>query len=165
MTLSIRPFESGDWPDLWSFLQPTFARGDTYTYPPGASEAAIREAWTRLPQATYVAVDGSGRLLGTYYLKANQGGNGDHVCNCGYVVAEAARGQGLAARLCEHSQQQALGAGFLAMQFNFVVSTNSGAVHLWKKLGFEIVGTLPRAFRHPQAGFVDAFVMYKWLAA
>lgn len=76
-------------------------------------------------------------------------------------MSPAARGQGLAERMCVHSQAEARRLGFRAMQFNFVVSTNAGAVRLWKKLGFRIVGTLPGAFDHPEAGMVDAFVMFK----
>jgi ribosomal protein S18 acetylase RimI-like enzyme len=165
MTVSIRPFRHDDWPHLWPILQATFAKGDTYTFAPDVTEAEILAAWTRVPAATFVACDEAGEILGSYFIKANQPGNGNHVCNCGYVVAELARGKGVASRMCEHSQVIALERGFLAMQFNFVVSTNAGAVRLWQKLGFHIVGTLPRAFRHPEHGLVDAFVMHKWLAS
>src|SRR5690606_26260137 len=102
-------------------------------------------------------------ILGTYFIKNNQDGPGDHVCNCGYMVASAARGRGLATAMCEHSQRIARQLGYLAMQFNLVVSTNERAVQLWSRLGFATVGRLPRAFRHPTLGFVDALVMYKWL--
>ena len=164
MTVSIRPFRENDWPELWPILRATFAKGDTYAFAPDAAEADILDAWTQVPAATFVACDESGRILGAYYIKANQPGHGSHVGNCGYVVSELARGQGVASLMCEHSQATAIGLGFLAMQFNFVVATNTGAVRLWQKLGFDIVGTLPRAFRHPEHGLVDAFVMYKWLA-
>jgi hypothetical protein len=90
--------------------------------------------------------------------------SGSHVCNCGYVVAPEAQGQGIASAMCEHSQREAVAMGFLAMQFNLVVSTNERAVRLWNKLGFSVVGTLPLAFRHQRLGFVDAFVMFKQLA-
>jgi len=79
------------------------------------------------------------------------------------MVATSARGKGIATELCEHSQNVAVQLGYKAMQFNFVASTNDGAVRLWQKLGFEIVGRLPRAFNHPTKGLVDALVMYKWL--
>ena len=79
------------------------------------------------------------------------------------MASEAARGRGVAAQMCEHSQGIARELGYLAMQFNFVVSTNSGAIRLWQKFGFEIVEQLPKAFNHPSKGFVDALVMYKWL--
>jgi ribosomal protein S18 acetylase RimI-like enzyme len=67
--------------------------------------------------------------------------------------------------MCEHSQREALALGFRAMQFNFVVASNEGAVRLWQKLGFDIVGRLPGAFRHAQLGYVDALIMFKQLVA
>jgi ribosomal protein S18 acetylase RimI-like enzyme len=164
MSLSIRAFEVRDWSALWPILHATFARGDTYTFASDATEAEIRQAWIDVPLHTFVAADESGEIVGSYAFKANQPGQGAHVANCGYVVAEEARGRGVASLMCEHSQEIARSLGFLAMQFNFVVSTNHGAVRLWKAHGFEVVGTLPRAFRHPQHGLVDAYVMYKWLA-
>lgn len=160
--MHIRPLRDEDWPRVWPLLQATFAAGDTYTFPPDSGEAEIRKAWVELPLATFVAVDGD-TLLGTYFIKPNQPGLGDHVANCGYVVSPAAASRGIATAMCEHSQAWAKSHGFRAMQFNFVVSTNERAVRLWQKLGFEIVGTLPGVFRHRTLGFVDAFVMYKSL--
>ena len=116
-----------------------------------------------LPAKTYVA-EHHGQILGTYYIKTNQAGPGAHVCNCGYMVSAEARGIGLATAMCEHSQQIATELGYTAMQFNFVASTNVWAVRLWEKLGFETVGCLPKAFNHQVQGYVDALVMYKWLA-
>lgn len=161
--MHIRPALDADWPAIWCVLEPTFRRGDTYTYAPDITEPDARHAWMTVPAATFVACseEKDGAVLGTYVIKPNQPGQGAHVSNCGYVVSDAARGLGVASALCEHSQRQAVDMGFRAMQFNFVVSTNEGAVRLWRKLGFAIVGTLPGAFRHPQHGFVDAFVMFK----
>lgn len=121
-----------------------------------------RELWLKLPQHTLVA-EQDGELLGSYYLKANAAGPGNHVCNCGYMVSEAARGRGVARLMCEHSQQLARDNGFLAMQFNSVVASNTVAVALWTALGFETVGRLPRAYRHARLGLVDCLVMFKWL--
>ncbi len=160
----IRPLRADDWPAVWALLAPTFARGDTYSYPPDITEPAARTAWVEAPAATFVACEAAGTVLGTYVIKPNQPGQGAHVCNCGYVTADAARGRGVAAAMCEHSQAQARSMGFRAMQFNFVVSTTEGAVRLWQRLGFAIVGTLPGAFRHPAHGYVDAHVMFKTLA-
>ncbi len=159
----IRRYQADDWPAVWRLLEPVFRAGETYTYPTDIGEADARRAWVESPAATYVLEAGDGSLLGTYYLKPNQPGAGSHVCNCGYVVAAAARGQGVATRLCEHSQREALRMGFRAMQFNFVVSSNTQAVRLWQRLGFDIVGSLPGAFQHPRLGYVDAYVMYKML--
>ena len=159
----IRAFKTTDWPAVWPILQTTFAAGDTYTFSPQSTEAEIHKAWIELPSATFVACNEAGDILGTYIIKPNQPGLGSHVCNCGYVVSKTAQGQGIAAQMCEHSQKLAVEMGFRAMQFNFVVATNTGAVRLWQKLGFEIVGTLPGVFQHPKLGFVDAFVMFKQL--
>jgi RimJ/RimL family protein N-acetyltransferase len=161
--ITIRLFEEQDWPGVWRMIEAVFRDGETYAISPTISEEEARDYWVELPAATYVAVDPSGTILGTYYLKKNQAGPGGHVCNCGYIVAERARGQGIASQMCEHSQREALTHGFRAMQFNLVVSTNAGAIRLWKKHGFVVIGTLPEAFDHPRHGLVDALVMYKQL--
>ena len=160
----IRAFEDADWPGVWAFLEPVFRAGETYSFATDLSESQARSVWVEVPAQTYIAVMKGGRVAGTYFIKPNQPGQGDHVCNCGYVVAADSRGQGIASRLCEHSQEVARTLGYRAMQYNLVVSTNTGAVRLWQRHGFEIVGTLPGAFRHPQHGFVDAHIMYKNLA-
>ncbi len=160
--MQIRPYVEADWPALWSFLEPTFRAGDTYAYPRDMDERQAHACWIGATQACWVA-EREGRLLGTCYLKPNQPGQGSHVCNAGYVVAPGARGQGVAAALCEHSQAEAVRLGYRAMQFNLVVSTNTGALRLWQRLGFGVVGRLPGAFHHPQQGDVDAFVLFKRL--
>lgn len=163
MTIEIREYVESDWPDLWPVLRETFAKGDTYAFPPDITEAEAHRVWIDVPSTTSVAHDADGRLLGTYFIKPNQPGLGAHVCNCGYVTAPAARGRGVASLMCGHSQARAVEMGFRAMQFNLVVATNEGAVRLWQRLGFAIVGRLPGAFRHQELGYVDAFVMYKEL--
>lgn len=161
--IKIRPYNDADWPTVWKIMEPVFRSGETYAFATTIGEDEARMEWVDKPELTFVAEDGEGKIAGTYYLKPNQPALGAHVCNCGYIVAEEARGQGIATRMCEHSQQVALDHDFRAMQYNLVVSTNEGAVRLWQKLGFEIVGRLPGAFKHPRQGYVDAFVMYKEL--
>jgi ribosomal protein S18 acetylase RimI-like enzyme len=162
---TIRAYETSDWPSVWPILRAAIAAGDTFAWEPLSTEAEVHEAWIEAPEATFVAYDEDGSILGCYFIKPNQPGLGAHVCNAGYCTDVAARGRGIAAQMCEHSQQEAISRGFHAMQFNFVISTNEPAVHLWQKLGFEIVGRLPKAYRHVRLGFVDAFVMYKSLLA
>ncbi len=159
----IRPATTTDWPAIWAILAPVFRAGETYAYPPDISEGDAHYAWLTKPQATYVAEDAAGDVVGTYFITPNQPGLGAHVCNCGYIVAERARGRGIASQLCVHSQQEAVRLRFRAMQYNLVVATNTGAVRLWQKHGFVIVGTLPGAFHHARLGYVDAHVMYKTL--
>lgn len=161
--INIRPFQQPDWPATWAILEPVLRSGETYSFASDISESDAACVWVKMPEATFVAEDQKGQILGTYFLKPNQPGQGAHVCNCGYVVGESARGKGVASAMCEHSQSEAFQRGYRSMQYNLVVSTNAGAVRLWKKHGFEIVGTLPEAFRHPESGYIDAYVMYKRL--
>jgi L-amino acid N-acyltransferase YncA len=160
--MHIREATIADFDQIWPIFQSIVAAGETYTYPRDSTRELAISLWLETPRKTFVAEE-NGDILGTYYIKTNQPGGGDHVCNCGYMVSAAARGRGLATTMCEHSQQIARSLGYLAMQFNFVASTNEGAVRLWTKLGFETVGRLPKAFNHPALGHVDALVMYKWL--
>lgn len=163
--IEIRPFETNDWDGVWDIIAPVFRAGETYPFSPGITKDDAFQAWVTAPAATYVATDGGNEILGTYYIKPNQPALGAHVCNCGYIVAEQARGRGVASLMCEHSQHEAVDQGFRAMQFNLVVSTNEGAVRLWQSLGFDIIGTLPGVFNHARLGHVDAHVMFKTLAA
>lgn len=151
-----------DFDQIWPLLRDVFRAGDTYAVDPDISRDAAFAYWMTQAAVTYVAED-AGRVVATYYIKTNQAGGGAHVCNCGYIVSHDARGQGIAKQLCLHSQDAARALGYRAMQFNFVLSSNAGAVRLWHKLGFATVGTIPEAFAHPKAGFVDAYVMYKRL--
>ncbi len=159
--LKIRHYEEQDWPAIWQILKPVFHAGETYAFLPDIEEEEAHRVWIEIPEATFVAGNGTGEIIGTYYIKPNQPGLGAHVCNCGYIVSENYRGKGVASAMCKDSQQEAVSRGFRAMQFNLVVSTNEGAVRLWKHHGFDIVGTLPNAFNHTRFGFVDALVMYK----
>ena len=159
----IRPYLDQDWYQVWAIIEPVFRAGETYAFSPKITQQEARHVWIEKPEVTFVVVCEDNAIVGTYYLKPNQPTLGAHVCNCGYIVTETARGQGIASAMCEHSQREAVMRGYRAMQYNLVVSTNEDAVHLWNKLGFEIVGTLPKAFRHARLGFVDAFVMYKQL--
>lgn len=160
--LSIRPAATSDRPAIWSILEPVFRAGETYAVPRDISEAAALDYWFAAGHEVFVACMDE-RILGTYFLRPNQRGGGAHVANCGYITATDATGRGVARAMCEHSLQQARAQGFLAMQFNFVVSSNERAVRLWQSLGFAIVGRLTQAFRHPVLGLVDALVMYRML--
>ncbi|MCS5592862.1 MAG: GNAT family N-acetyltransferase, partial [Gammaproteobacteria bacterium] len=140
-----------------------FREGETYAFSPDITEQEAHKVWIELPMKTWIVVGEDNQLLGTYYIKTNQPELGSHVCNCGYIVSENARGKGLATSMCEHSQTLAKELGFRAMQYNLVVSTNKGAIRLWEKLGFLIVGNLPKAFKSKKDSYVDALIMYKTL--
>jgi L-amino acid N-acyltransferase YncA len=160
--LNIRPATDADRDAVWLIFHETIAAGDTYALDPLMLRGDALAYWFALGTQTYVA-EQDRQLIGTYILKPNQLGGGAHVANAAFMVASRARGQGIGRAMGEHCLSEARRLGFWAMQFNFVVSTNESAIRLWKQLGFEIVGTLPKAFLHPQHGFVDVYVMFRSL--
>jgi GNAT superfamily N-acetyltransferase len=158
----IRPALAADWPVIWRMLEPAMRVGETLALPRDGDEAIGRAYWTSPEKRNFLAVEGD-EALGTSYIRANQQGGGAHIANCGYLTAEAARGRGVARALCAHSIDWCRAKGFRAIQFNFVVSSNEPAVHLWHDFGFDVLARLPHAFDHPRLGYVDALVMWKTL--
>lgn len=158
----IRKALPGDAAAIAAIILPVIREGTTYALDPAMGEAEALGYWMDPAKETFVAEE-DGAVLGTYYMRANQAGGGDHVCNCGYMTAGTATGRGIARSMCAHSLGHARSRGYRAMQFNFVVSTNARAVRLWQSLGFDIAGQLPGAFRHPEHGYVDALIMYQTL--
>jgi L-amino acid N-acyltransferase YncA len=159
----IRRARPADAESIWQIYHSVVAGGDTYAYDPDTSREQALGIWMASDVLTYVA-EHEGQIAGTYILRANQPGLGRHVANAAFMVAPEARSRGMGRAMGEHCLDEARRLGFRAMQFNLVVSTNQAAVALWQKLGFEIVGRLPGAFKHRQLGYVDAYVMYRSLA-
>jgi ribosomal protein S18 acetylase RimI-like enzyme len=160
--MTIRSAGPDDAAAIWSIIGPIIRAGETYALDPHMPEADALAYWLAADKETFVAEE-DGAILGTYFIRPNQGGGGAHVCNCGYITSAAATGRGIARLMCKHSMGHARARGFRAMQFNFVVSTNERAVRLWQSLGFQTVGRLPLAFSHPTRGYVDALVMFQTL--
>jgi ribosomal protein S18 acetylase RimI-like enzyme len=160
--MTIRLAGSSDTNAIWAILEPTIRAGETYTLPRSMEKEQALAYWFS-PEHTVFVAEQDGEVVGSYYLRANQQGGGAHVCNCGYMTAARASGRGIATAMCAHSLEYGRSQGFRAMQFNFVVSSNEAAIHLWQKFGFAIVGRLPGAFLHPVSGYVDALVMYRVL--
>jgi ribosomal protein S18 acetylase RimI-like enzyme len=160
--MQIRPAQARDDDAIWGIIGPTIRAGETYALPRDMSRVDALSYWRSPGHEVFVA-QADGRVLGTYYMRANQQGGGAHVANCGYMTASEASGQGVARAMCAHSLEHARMRGFRAMQFNFVVVSNARAVALWQSFGFEIVGRLAGAFAHPRLGPVDAVVMYRML--
>jgi len=160
--MTIRTAGSTDEDAIWAIFQAVVEPGDTYAFSPDITRQEAMAWWMAPAARVYVAVE-TNAVVGTYVVKPNQPGLGAHVANAAFMVAPSAQGRGIGRQMCEHCLEQARHLGFRAMQFNLVVATNEPAVALWKKLGFEIVATLPGAFNHRQRGFVDAYVMYQVL--
>jgi L-amino acid N-acyltransferase YncA len=160
--VTVREAVNADCDAIWRILEPMIRAGETYTLPRDMTRDQALAYWMAPEHHVFVAEEDR-TVSGTYYLHPNQRGGGSHVANCGYVTAADAMGRGVARAMCAHSLDCAKAQGFRAMQFNFVVSTNERAVHLWQSFGFEIAGRLPGAFLHPAAGYVDALVMFRVL--
>ncbi len=158
----IRNATENDFEGIWPIFRAVVAKGDTYVFSPQATRGDAHDYWFAPGVRSYVA-EADGTILGMYKLIANQRDLGSHVANASFMVSVAAHGKGIGEAMGRHCIDEARKAGYEAMQFNFVVSTNTGAVALWKKLGFNIVGTLPKVFRHQTLGLVDAYVMHRFL--
>lgn len=159
--MEIRRAVELDFDAMWRIFQEVIATEDTYVFSANTSKSDAHAYWFGPGVTSYVATEGS-LIFGMYKIVANQRDLGSHVANASFMIDSQERGKGLGRELGEHCISEARKAGFLAMQFNFVVSTNTAAVALWKKLEFEIVGTLPKAFKHRLLGYVDAYVMYRF---
>ena len=161
--IQIRPAGEHDFDAMWSIFCAHVAAGETYPFTTAISREAGHAYWLGPEVTSFVATSSAARVLGMYRLVPNQVGRGHHVANASYMVSPAAQGAGIGRLLGEHSLAEARRLNYLAMQFNYVVSTNTAAIRLWKRLGFSIVGTLPKAYRHKRLGYVDAYVMYQLL--
>lgn len=157
----IRDFEDLDWPSVWGILREVVRARETIPYDPDMSAAQGRLVWAEAPPGrVVVAVGAEGAVVGSAKMGPNRGGPGAHVSTATFVVAADRRGQGIGTALCRHALDWARRNGYAAMQFNAVVETNRSAVELYRRLGFDIVGTVPRAFEHPTLGRVGLHVMY-----
>jgi ribosomal protein S18 acetylase RimI-like enzyme len=143
-------------------LMPVIRDGETYALPRDWTETEALAYW-RSPDHTVFVADDAGAVVGTCYIRSNQRGGGGHVANAAFMTRTPAAGRGVASAMCAYALEYAAAAGYVAMQFNFVVATNTRAIALWQRFGFEIVGRLPDAFQHPTKGLVDALVMYRKL--
>lgn len=152
-----------DYDQVWDIFSQVISTGDTYVFDPNTPKEALEKHWFADYMTTFVAVDNRDNILGTYIIKPNQIDLGDHIANCSYMVNPKYHGKGIGKYMCEHSVEFAKQNGYFGIQFNFIVSTNTVAVNLWKKYGFEIIGTTPKGFRHKTLGLVDTYMMFKQL--
>jgi L-amino acid N-acyltransferase YncA len=161
--MEIREFTDEDWPAVWAIYQTVVNAGETYTYDPAWEEEQAKEIWVEpAPGRTFVAIEGD-RIVGTAHVGPNKPGRGSHVATASFMVDEDARGLGVGRALGAHILDVARTDGYHSMQFNAVVESNTGAVRLWRDLGFEILGTVPEAFEHPTLGKVGLHIMYQRL--
>ncbi|MGK5630427.1 N-acetyltransferase family protein [Streptomyces sp. URMC 123] len=162
--MMIREATAEDWAAIWRFQEGIVRAGETYTYPRDITEERARGMWLLEPPGrTVVAVDGDGTVLGTAKMNPNHMGPASHIASASFMVAPEHGGRGVGRALGEHVLDWARAEGYRAMQFNAVVETNTRAVALWRSLGFEVIGTLPEGFHHPEKGYVGLHIMHRRL--
>ncbi|MEU4694276.1 GNAT family N-acetyltransferase [Actinoplanes sp. NPDC023714] len=159
-TPEVRPFEDADWPGVWEIISEVITARETFPYDPAMEPAAARAMWVEQPPGLTVVASSGGAVLGTAKMGPNRGGPGAHVATASFMVASAARGRGVGGALSRFAVDWARRNGYAAMQFNAVVETNTVAVDLYRRLGFQIIGTVPRSFEHPAHGRVGLHLMH-----
>ena len=160
--IEIRKANEEDKPQIWEIIKSVIAGGDTYPFYPNTSQEKLLDFWFSKDKKTYAALS-ENKIVGTFFLKDNQPDLGSHIANAGYMVAPEAMGKRVGRTMAEFSLKEAKELGYLAMQFNFVVKSNTVAVRLWQQVGFEIIGEIPEAFLHQENGLTNALIMYRKL--
>lgn len=162
-SIDFRQARDSDWAEIWPIVESTLGSADTYPFPPETTESEGRLIWlgSDEPARVVYVAESEGRIMATAYLKPNQPGLGDHIANAGWMVKDSFRGRGLGRAFATYVLEEARRLGYRGMQFNSVVATNRAAIELWESMGFEVVGTVPRAFRHPDEGLIPVLVMYR----
>jgi L-amino acid N-acyltransferase YncA len=159
--VQIRLATAADWASIFPFFSAILDAGETYSYPAGLSSEEAEALWMGAHRVVVAEEDGV--VLGSATMGPNRPGRGSHVGTASFMVDGAARGKGVGRALGEHMLTWSKEVGFRAVQFNAVVETNTGAVHLWQALGFHIIGTVPEAFDSRSHGLVGLHVMHRFL--
>ncbi|MFF2957133.1 GNAT family N-acetyltransferase [Kitasatospora sp. NPDC057965] len=161
--MEIRIASDEDWPSIYPFYAAIMAEGRTYAFPERQTLDEARPWWMERPPGRTVVAVLDGRIVGSAKMGPNKPGRGAHIGTASFLVDPAFQGRGIGRALGEYVVEWHREQGFRGIQFNAVVETNESAVHLWKSLGFEVVGTVPGVFDHPEHGYVGQHVMFRRL--
>lgn len=159
MALEIRPYREEDLEGMMKVWNEVVEAGNAFPQIEPLTLETARSFFAEQTLAAVAVVDA--RLFGLYILHPNNVGRCAHVANASYAVASSARGLGLGRALVEDSLDQAARKGFLGLQFNAVVASNEGAIHLYEDLGFTRVGTVPGGFVNFMGAYEDMHIYYK----
>ena len=152
-----------DWGFIWPIFKQIVAKGDTYVYDPQISEENAKIVWFDPKFRTFIAKE-DGVPVGACVIRPNHRDLGGHIANAAFIIDDKYRRKGYGKTLGQHAIDVAKEMGYKAMQFNYVISTNLGAISLWQILGFRIIGTVPDGHYHPQLKrYVDIHIMYRKL--
>jgi L-amino acid N-acyltransferase YncA len=160
--IKISEATEADFEKIWPIFQDIVKNGHTFVYSSDISFDEAKSIWFDTKFATYIAHIND-EIVGAYVIRPGHRDLGSHIANAAYIIAYSQRGKGYGEDIARDSFVQAKKLGYKAMQFNYVIGTNKVAIALWKKLGFTIVGTVPKAYQHSEQGLVDIHIMHKYL--
>ena len=156
--MEIRRYEQQDIAGMVKVWNEVVEDGIAFPQEEGLDEQSATEFFAEQTHCGVAVEDG--QIVGLYILHPNNVGRCGHISNASYAVSSDARGKGVGRMLVEDSMVQGKRHGFHILQFNAVVATNASARHLYEKLGFVQLGTIPGGFRMPDGSYADICPYY-----
>ena len=159
MELVMKEFAEEHLPEMTEIWNDVVEEGISF---PGDKALSEKEALKMFrEQASTVCATLNGEVVGVYILHPNNAGHCAHIANASYGVSSEARGTGMGERLVRHSLEMCRKHGFVGLQFNAVVSSNTAAIRLYEKLGFVRIGTAKNGDRFKDGHYEDLFLFNK----
>ncbi|MGX7197027.1 N-acetyltransferase family protein [Enterococcus olivae] len=158
MSIFIREYQENDLEQMRKIWNQVVDEGVAF---PQENQLTLPDAEEFFAEQTFTGVaDEEGVIVGLYILHPNNVGRCGHIGNSSYAVDNQQRGKKIGQKLVEASIEQAAKEGFRILQFNAVVATNTGAIHLYQKLGFTQLGPIPEGFRLKDGHYADIYPFY-----
>ena len=158
MGLSVEKYSSADLADMIRIWNEVVEEGIAFPQEELLDETSGREFFAAQTYCGVARLDG--KVLGLYILHPNNVGRCGHICNASYAVDRDARGLHIGEKLVKDCLEQGKAQGFGVLQFNAVVATNTHARHLYERLGFVQLGTIPGGFRMKDGHYEDICPYY-----
>ena len=158
----IRRAMGDDYEAIWSIIGPFLRSGEIDAFEVNWTRAEALAYWCDPEKHTFVA-ERDGEILGTYFLRAEVLDDGRLESESHYITSDKARGLSVMGAMSAHAQAMSKELGFKGIKFSFVQEGNICAIRIWRRAGFDIVGTVRNAFGNPREGYSDAHVMCKWV--
>ena len=141
----VREYQEKDLPEMIAIWNEVVEEGIAFPQEENLDEQSGREFFAS--QSYCGVAEEEGKLYGLYILHPNNVGRCGHICNASYAVSSASRGKHIGEKLVLDCLENAKRLGFGVLQFNAVVESNVHARHLYERLGFTQLGTIPKGFR------------------